>query len=236
MGRINKALQPFDSAGSGEGAYARIMQAAGSGSAADAQKLLSVKRTLNSEEWGDVAATTIKRMGQPSKGAEGALDADAFSVAKFVSSYADMSPAGREILFGSMGGGGAKATALKAQLDNLVKVADRLKDVERAANGSKSAVAGQSLATVAGLANPSTALPTAGLLSGMALIGEVMTNPAAVRALASLGAAFARGGQAFKSEVGRLRIAAQKNAALIPVYEQAVRVSLPSPEPIGQTR
>jgi hypothetical protein len=64
----------------------------------------------------------------------------------------------------------------------------------------------------------------------MALTGEIMTNPVAVRWLATLSAASMRGGNALKSELGRLRIATEKNAALIPVYEQAVRVSLPSSE------
>lgn len=176
--RIQKALQPFANAGSGESAYSRIVQAAGSTSSADAQKLLSLKRSLSADEWGDVASNIITNLGKPSPAA--GVD-EGFSVSNFVTNYAKMSDKGREVLFGSTGGGGGKATALKSELDNLASVVADLKAVERGANASKTAVNAQGIATLGGL----TILPvTIKILGTMAVAGEVMTNPAFVRWLA----------------------------------------------------
>lgn len=233
--RIQNALQAFDDAGSGEGAYARIIQAAGSGSTADVRKLASLKRSLGSEEWGDVAATTIKRLGQPTKGAmEGVPTGEEFSIANFVSNYAAMSERGREIMFGSVGGGGSRATGLKAELDNLVDVAGALKGVEKGANASKSAVAGQTLVTLGG---GLTNLPlTAQVLSGMAITGEMMTNPAAVRALVSLSRAAGQGRAALEARVVQLELQAQKQRQLLPVATAARQFLLEYQAPVALAR
>lgn len=224
--RIERALKPFDSAGSGESAFNRVIQAAGSGSTADAQKLLSLKRSLSPEEWNDVAATAVKNLGKPSKGAANAIEGDGFSINNFVSNYAALSPRGRDILFGSIGGGGSKATGLRSELDNLARVAQMQKNVERAANGSKSAVSAQTVGTAVGLLTPHTALPTAGILSGLAVTGEMMTNPNVVRWLARIGTAerAASSPQAVRVVVKQLQSAARRNAVLVPISQQATRL------------
>lgn len=234
MNRIQTALKPFADAKSGENAYSRIVQAAGSGSTADAQKLLSLKRSLAPEDWGDVAATTIKQLGSST----GSLDD--FSLPTFVSGYAKMSPRGRQILFGSIGGGGAKATNLATELDNLVSVADDLKSLQKGANASKSGVSGQTVATLSGvgggltaaaMGHPAVLGATATGLGGMAVTGEMLTNPAAVRWLANMGKASKAGPQAVSSQLGRLRIAARSNVALLPLLHASEQALLPSPMP-----
>lgn len=217
--RIQTALQPFADAKSGEGAYSRILSAAGSTGTADAQKLLSLKRSLAPDEWGDVASNVVAELGKPGKGA---ADQSGFSVNTFVTNYAKLSPRGREVLFGSIGGGGKSATSLKAELDNLAKVAGMLKAVEKGANVSNSGVSMQGAASVVGVLNPGTAGAAIPGLAGIALTGEAMTNPTFVRWLARAPQA-ARTVPAWKAHLARLGSLAKANAALVPVYESALR-------------
>lgn len=230
--RIQNALQSFADAQSGESAYRRIEQAAGSTGSADAAKLLSLKRSLSADEWGDVAANVISEMGKPTPGQAAANEAG-FSVAQFVTRYNRLSPRGRDVLFGATGGGGARATALRSELDNLAEVADTLKGIEKGANVSKTAVAGQTIATGAGLLTPATALPTAGGLGAMALTGEILTNPAAVRWIVALGRAQQQGAPAVTATVRRLESASRLNAALLPVYQESLKL-LPAPSVIAK--
>jgi hypothetical protein len=178
--RIKRALQPFDDAKSGESAYQRIVQAAGSGASADAQKLVSLKRSLNSEEWGDVAANVIADLGKPSAGVAGM--GETFSASSFLTNYEKLSPRAREVLFGSVGGGGPAASSLKAELDNLAFVVGQLKQVQKGANTSNTFVSAQSVGTVGGLVTNTPA--TVAALGSMAGAGEFLTNPAFVRWLA----------------------------------------------------
>lgn len=184
--RINRALQTFDSANSGEQAYSRIIQAAGSTSAADVRKLISLKRSLQADDWGDVASTALSNLGKPTAGASNAAEEGAFSVNTFLTNYAKLSPLGREVLFGARGGGGAEAARLKRELDNLAQVAGYLKEVQKGANTSNTAVSAQGMATIAGLANPKTTLPTGLAIGAAAGTGEFLTNPRFVRMLASI--------------------------------------------------
>ena len=216
--RIDRALESFDAAGSGESAYTRVVQAGGSTSSADAQKLLSLKRSLNAEEWGDVAANIVAELGKPTAGAA-QVGEPGFSISTFVTNYNKLSPRGRDILFGPVGGGGAKATRLQAELDNLARVIGMLKEVEKGANTSKTFVNAQAAATVTGaVIEPVT---TASFLGAFALAGEMLTNPVVVRWLARLGSAKARGPGPFSAALKNLAKAANDNAALMPLAVQA---------------
>lgn len=216
--RIDRALEAFTDAKSGESAYQRILAAAGSSGTADIRKIVALKRSLRPSEWGDVASTMIDRLGRPSPGAAGAVD-DAFSIDRFVTGYAKLSPQGREALFGSLGGGGAKTASLKAELDNLVRVADMQKNVERMANASKSGIGFQQTAMGAGLV--AAPVKTGAILGGMTVTGEMLSSPYAVRWLANLSRARQNGPQAFASAVNRLGAAAKTNPTLASIYEQA---------------
>jgi hypothetical protein len=231
--RIESALKPFADAKSGETAYNRIVQAAGSGASADGQKLLSLKRSLAPDEWGDVAANAVDALGKPTS-ANAATDGSGFSVNTFVTNYNKLSPRGKDILFGSVGGGGAKAAALRGELENLASVVEDLKGVEKAANSSKTMVGAQTMGTVVGLANPATTLPTAGGLSAMTLTGEMMTNPIAIRWLAKLGQAQATAPATVPGVVKQLQTAAKVNASLMPLYQQSLKLLSRAP-PIGAT-
>ena len=104
-----------------------------------------------------------------------------FDVDNFVNTYDKMSAGGRNALFGSLGGGGAKASELQRALDNLVEVA-RGQQPLAAASTSAAGSGPQIFSTIALSA---FAQPVAiALLTVGAAVGEVMTNPAFVRWLA----------------------------------------------------
>lgn len=231
--RITNALQSFADAQSGESAYNRVVQAAGSTARGDAQKLLSLKRSLAPDEWGDVASNIVSEMGKQGAGAAPAGESG-FSVSQFVTKYNQLSLRGRDILFGTVGGGGAKAAELRAALDNLASVADDLKGIEKGANTSKTFVNAQAGGTLLGLTNHVTAVPTAVGLGGMALTGEVLTNPAAVRWLARLGRASKANPAAVRVVQKQLLNAANSNVALMPVYRESMKL-LTSPHSLLAT-
>jgi len=237
MARIQKALQPFADASSPEAAYDRLIAAAQAGGRADVTRLLGVKRSLQPAEWGDIAATALKRMGQPNAGAVGTVgNPDAFSIGNFVSNYNRLSPAGREILFGAKGGGGAAATSLRAQLDNLARVADMQKGVEAAANASRSAIGVRGAGTLVGLTNIHTLAPTIAALGGIRGLGEAMTNPAFVRWLAGTARSPATAAGARVSALQALAkgdpaIAAIERPITLGLISSANRTPQPQPEP-----
>jgi hypothetical protein len=174
INRINNALKPFtDTAKSGEGAYSRIQQMAGSGNRADLRSLTSLKRSLQPDEWNTVTGNVVHDMGLADNGT--------FDINRFVNTYDKMSEGGRNALFGSLGGGGARASELQRSLDRIVEVA-RGQQPLAAAGASVAGSAPQIFSTIALSA---FAQPVAvALLTGGAAVGEVMTNPAFVRWLA----------------------------------------------------
>jgi hypothetical protein len=240
--RIQGALGSAFDAKSGEAAYDGVVNSAMDGGKADVQRLLTVKRSLKPDDWGDVAATALQRMGRPTPGAASVADGEEpFSVGSFVTNYNRMSPAGRDVLFGAKGGGGARAQALRAQLDNLAQVASMQKDVESAANHSNTGVIVQGGATVAGLANPHTFGPTVLSLAGVRGLGEVMTNPKFVRWLAGTARAPA---EAMPARIDALRQIAKDEpaiAAALPgitseiqrLQQAPQQTTQPQPEPVG---
>lgn len=164
--RVKGALQAFVGKGehapkAGESTFDLVIRAAGSKGGADIARLRKLKQSLQPQEWDDLAATVIHRLGESPDGK--------MPINKFVTAYDNMSSEGKDLLFGN----GEK----RAELDNLVVVARAQKNVEAAANHSNTAVAAQSGGTFMGLMNPSTTLPTLGGLAGGAAVGEALTNP-----------------------------------------------------------
>lgn len=255
MNRINKALAPFGD-GRGSSAYLKILQMAGSGGGQNTKALLSLKRTLKPDEWRTVSATLIDNLGKVKPASADALEATAFSIDNFVSNYAKLSPEGRQILFGSMGGGGGAAKPVFGQmtplqmrvsqatggknadglaeaLDNLAKVAGYQKGVEAWANRSRSGVSMQNAGTIGGIGvaatNPGTVPAFASALGAMMITGEALTNPAFVRWLTSAPRAGKTVGGARQAVAALGRLAAA-DPALGPVYTSLSDAWLPSAE------
>lgn len=229
MDRIKNALQPFADAKSGESAYQRVITAAKNGATGDVQRLLSLKRSLSPEDWNDLAATIVRNLGNPTKGAANVMEEGAFSVNTFLSNYAALSPRGRAILFASVGGGGSRADDLHNSLETLARVAGMQKAVEAAANRSNSSVAGQSVAMLGGLVT--APVQTLSIVGGLGITGEMMTNPQFVRWLASVpGAGQNVGGiRRLTAVLGQM---ASANPALQPFNAEWVKSMVPeAPQP-----
>jgi hypothetical protein len=214
MKRIETALKPFADKATGEGSYQRILQMAGEGSGANVRALSSLRRSLEPQDWRTVQSTIISRLGKSNAGAPDAAE-DAFSLGSFVTNYAKMSPEGRRALFGGAPSG------LVDELDNLAKVAGYQKGVEATANFSRSGVVGQNVGT--GAAFVAAPAPTVGAILAGAVTGEMLTNPAFVRWVASASKAGNPAG--LREQMRQLGFLASRDPTLQPAY-QALAVEL----------
>lgn len=221
INRIDEVLQPFQDS-TGRGAYDRVVSLARDGSRQNVRALERLRASLRPDEWNSVAATVIDRLGRPTSGAANALEEGAFSVETFVTNYAKLSPDGRRALFGD--------SELGQALETLARVAGYQKGVERMVNASRSGVNMLNFGSLAGLANPETTFPTAGLLAGMSVTGEMLTNPAFVRWLAS--APRVGGGvQGMRRHLGALAQIAARDPAVAPLYAELTRRGLEQVRP-----
>ena len=125
------ALEKVLDKGTDQQIYGMLFPASGR---PDAQLLARVRRNMTRDEWNAVSATVLDRMGRPTAGQNAG---EGFSAATFLTHWnqlMDAGPAARQVLFG-----GAQDAALAANLDRLVRVTQRLRDVERMANPSGTA-------------------------------------------------------------------------------------------------
>ena len=144
-----------------------------------------------------------------------------------------MTPGARRILFGSRGGAGGQSgrtmRVLADDLDNLAQVALAQKGVENSANFSGSGRDANNFATF-GIAAGN--LPVAaGTVAGLAITGEMLTNPGFVRWLVS---AQKRGGGAagMRHQLGGLVRLAGRDPALWPLVEQ-LQAQQSEPAPVA---
>lgn len=247
MRRIDEALARFTKAPSREAAFDRLIATASDVRAgADVQALLSLKRALRPDEWRNVTATVIDRLGRTKPGAPNALERGAFSLENFVSNYAGLSPRGRRVLFGSLGGGAARPTPtrgiqsaddLAAALDNLAQVMGYTKGVRQFANYSRSgsslqtvgtytAVGGAAVAALTGNVMPLAGLAASGLLA--LVTGEMLSNPAFIRWLVSAPKAGATGGA--RAQLDALLRIASRDPAIAPLYDELADSVAPQSE------
>lgn len=129
IGRVDK-LRRILKVDSDEQVFERLVRLAQGGGSANARLLRRVKASLRPEEFNDVAAVAISRLGRPSAGQ---ADAGSFSLNKFVTEFAKLSPQGKQQLFNQGGFQG-----LRQQLERLSRVAGDVKQVERLGNPSGS--------------------------------------------------------------------------------------------------
>lgn len=160
MQRMEKIEKLFN-ADSAEALYRNIANSALGRGRGDLQKLRVLRKTLRNDEWGDVASAVIRQLGEPVGSAREAAERMGFSVESFMTRWNNMSPEAKGILFGG---------EHKAALDDLVRVARRLANVEALANRSRSgtnvlnvsALLGTGGAMASGFDGFMTALGTAG--------------------------------------------------------------------------
>jgi hypothetical protein len=225
-------------------AIERLVRAASDGNVENLSTVLAVRQSLQPHEWRQIASAIIDRLGRVRPGSADALEEGAFSVANFGTNYARLSANGRRALFGDLGSMSGRSDDfinLERALDNLARVAKYQQGVEQMANNSRSGVNAQNFGSIAGLANPGTMLPTLGLLATMTLTGEMLTNPAFVRWLASAPKA-GSGASGMRRHIAALAQIAARDPALAPVHAELVRRGVEnfqpeagqSPAPQGQ--
>jgi hypothetical protein len=153
----------------------KVLASSQSSSRADIALLMQARKALPRDEWDEIASTAISRLGKDNAGE--------FSPVRFVSDYAKISPAGKQVLFNSTG----KRDLAKA-LDDIATVSGRFKELQKFANpsGTAAPVLGGGLVAAA-IAAPIT---TAGTVLGGAVMARVLASPATARSMAQWSKAY----------------------------------------------
>jgi len=153
-----------------EALFDKVLQAATNKTRADHLILSQARKALPADEWNEVAAGVINRMGRD---AQGNLTPD-----RFVKAYGDLSEAGRSLLFRSTGQG-----SLANALDDIALVSARFKNLNQYANPSGT---GQTAAGVTGI----TALPLAPIstitsIVSTGVMAQLLSRPQSARSIAN---------------------------------------------------
>lgn len=204
----------------------------------DVQEIARIRRNMRPEEWNEVAASVIQRLGMPRAGQNAGED---FSVSTFLTRWNQMNERGAgaaQVLFGGAG----QNAQLANELERLARVAGRLRDVERMANPSGTA---RNLITGAGmLASGQQAVEgdwrNAASIAALGTIAprlaaRAITNPQFVRWLAGATPALQAGGAAQTRALARLGAVAEANPELQEAVD-AFRAVFVSPAPAPTAR
>lgn len=174
MERVHGALRPFARPDqTEEGAFRQLVSAmqgqTTSRGRGDFARIRALRRALGPDEMGMVASGVLRSAGRATEGGD-------FSVSVFARNWRNMGERQKDIVFG-------QGTALRRELDDLAVVTGRLSSIEDMANFSRSGVSIQNIATIGGVANPATMVPTAFAVLGQYAVGDLLTNPRYVRIL-----------------------------------------------------
>ena len=171
--RINDSLTGIFKAKNPTDAYEQVLRAAGGrGAKADLGKIYQLQRSLRPEEWGDLSATIISRLGRTGE------DAAEFSPQRFVTEYRNLTKPAKDALFSSAGN-----KELRSSLDTLFRVTDRLQKAEKLTNYSGS---GRQMiwGGAMGAALYADPISTIGSIMGAAATAKLIMSPTFVRWLA----------------------------------------------------
>lgn len=186
---------------------------------------LKLKDQFKPDEWADVSATVIQKMGYKNFGNEAD---DAFSINTFLTNYRSISDEAKDALFKNIPGG----KDLSKNLDELVGVFESMAQNARLGNASNTAGAAHTLSLMDALGGNVTTLLWAGMAAGgniplalgglAATIGgkvvtplaasKLITNPAFVKWLAEGPAV--RTGAEVGQHMGRLLAIYEANPAI----------------------
>ncbi|TXL80464.1 hypothetical protein FHP25_05410 [Vineibacter terrae] len=178
-------------------------------------RLLQLRKNLTPDEWKVVSATVFDRLGQAAPGARGAAElggpANDFSVSSFLTNWNKLSNEAKDALFA-----GSRLNDTREAIDQLVRVANRVKDVERVSNPASTArsmLTGGSIALAGERALSGDIGGAIGILASTTAVpyvtAKMMTNPAFVRWLA--GAETFGKGASRDAMIGRLAAIAAVN-------------------------
>lgn len=138
---------------------------------ADAQRMFSIKSAMPANEWREVSASIVDRLGRPSAGRQSA-DGNSFSPATFLTEWNKLSDEAKSVLF--PGG-------VRKEISNLAKVADLAKAANAERNMSNTATAVTGAGIGAGFI--SAPVTTMSFLGGSYLSAKAFTSPPLLRAM-----------------------------------------------------
>ena len=175
MTRVDDVLKQTLKADTPEKAFDNFMaltkKDSGRGSLA---KLQGIKKSLPADDWSDVAATALNKLGEATAGRQSAAG-DAFSPDTFLTNWNKMSPEAKVILSDGMDKG------VKTELDALARVIERFKAAGGEKNFSNTGKANNVALFLLGSALDLGT--TAGIAGGSVLSARAMTNRNMLRAL-----------------------------------------------------
>lgn len=168
---VGQILSPTTS---DEGAFNLLMRTTKAGSASEnAAKLTALRRSIPDEQWGDVAATIVSRLGEPvanAKNADAALGAN-FSPTTFMTRYNNLSDTAKDTIFGT--------GRARYEMDNLVSVVNRESGMKKLESASHSAGPGMMMgAAAAAVTSPVKTIIGA---IGANMFGRLVTNAGFIR-------------------------------------------------------
>lgn len=170
--RIEGALDKTISASSPERAFeALVGMAKGGRASADSKRLWRIRSSMPKDEWRDVSASIIDRLGRAPAGSQNAAG-DAFSPARFLTEWNNLSDEAKSILL---------PQNLRSEMNKLAEVAELTKaaNAERNFSNTGNVVVGAGT----GAAMTQAPLTTGALLSASWVSSKALTNPATLRAL-----------------------------------------------------
>lgn len=167
-----------------EAMFEKIASMAGSSSRADLSLLGRVRGAVGPQHWDEVASAVIGKMGWPPGGT-------GFSPDSFLTAYKKLSDEGKRMLFRSTN----NASHAEA-IDDIAKVSERFKELNKFANPSGTAQHTASIAGGASLASvfaghfiePMTAV---GTIVGGRILSHILARPMTARAMASWSQSYA---------------------------------------------
>lgn len=111
--RLAKVIGVKETSKSDEAIFNTLHRMAGSTASADAKTLALARRSMSPSEWSEVSSGVAARLGRAGGAADGA-----FNPTKFVSDYAKLSPAGKNLMFG-------EGTQMRKALDAITELSGK---------------------------------------------------------------------------------------------------------------
>lgn len=166
---------------SAEATFSQLNNAARSSGGANAGLLRTLKANATPQEWGDIGATMVSRLGAPEAGAKDlASAAEPFSVSSFVTNWNKLSDAAKDLFFGDLQMGSPRVG-----LERLARVASAQKNVSRLENVSHSGeyigAARTVEAVLTAVAGGHLPLPTLGAVGGAYGLSKLLMSPGFAR-------------------------------------------------------
>lgn len=137
--RLIERLEPLVSGDRSESVFTKLNTAALNSGSANAGLLRTAKKVMTPEEWGNLGATIISRLGEPTAGSRDLLGDANFSAASFATNWNKLSGSAKDLLFGADTPGSPRSG-----MEALARVAQAQKNVGKLANTSHTAEIGLS--------------------------------------------------------------------------------------------